>query len=83
MLPLYCGIPNVAIVLWGTKSPLTETAPTVSGVEASDFEGGLDRYTDTVIYMSHIEDSLKQVFLLLLLVFYNELSFSSHFFPIL
>lgn len=67
---------NAAIVLWVTKSPLTETATTVSGVEATDFEGGLDRCTDTVIYMSHIQDLLKQVFLLLLLIFYNELSFS-------
>ena len=60
-------------VLWGTKSPLTETTTVVSGVEAIGFEGGLDRYTDTVIYMSHIEEFLKQVFLLLLLIFYNEL----------
>lgn len=63
-------------VLWGTKSALTETTTVVSGVEAIAFEGGLDRYTDTVIYMSHIEEFLKQVFLLLLLIFYNELSFS-------
>ena len=64
-------------VLWGTKSPRTETTTVVSGVEAIGFEGGLDRYTDTVIYMSHIEEFLKQVFLLLLLIFYNELYYLS------